>query len=289
MGLTVTKVAVDADTKAAAVPDASAKKKKKVYSSHDLAFWGNAQAMGQWAKYQCMIYDWVATLTDPWGATSVPEYERRIIKTFGKCFGEDSQWEVDEAVIRLTSSSIRSYRSQIGQRALNRVALYLDDDEKFATKQERADEVKRLLKSRAFIFRDSTSKSGPYRSALVLYVFAFHQRIANNLPVTHGTPSGALAFCATAVERALTLWKKGTNPAKSKPNFVRAPWIQPFNKHFEVIDTSSARHWEEIRAITQTFINNGDAEASSSNESDNDGNDGSDGSIQMSDSEAEKE
>jgi hypothetical protein len=85
------------------------------------------------------------------------------------------------------------------------------------------------------------------------------------------------------VERALKLWKKGVNPAKTKPNFIRNPWGSVLEAHLEGVGKLFDRQWDEITALTQALIDKGGADESSSDESDREADADADNTIQVSD------
>jgi hypothetical protein len=101
MGLLVKTTTIDPGVKAAAVPGPN--KKKKTFSLKDLVFFNKPDAMEKWAEYLAMMYDWVGTLDEMFGANAVPQYEARIQKTFKRAFGDQSPYTADEVVVALVS------------------------------------------------------------------------------------------------------------------------------------------------------------------------------------------
>ncbi|KAH6893861.1 hypothetical protein BKA70DRAFT_1440109 [Coprinopsis sp. MPI-PUGE-AT-0042] len=260
MGLTVAEVGVSSTVKAVAVP--SKVKATSGYKIDDLEFTHIIEDRKKWSSSISVLqsilpplYDWLGTQCDLFSVNAHPQFEAVLRDAWDSAFNGD--WEMDKVAVRVAGASTRSYKSGFVKRSFKVVASHFIDQQ-IKTKDSRAKEVKRLLANDTFIYKEvvGEKRSGAYRGPLLMMLYARHQRTIDGIKdYTYGDPAGALAWCATALERALSLWKKGDDPEKG--NFVRNPWDKQLGHHFKTTSKLKEMHWDTIKSLSREIYQSG--------------------------------
>ncbi|KAH6884300.1 hypothetical protein BKA70DRAFT_1339582 [Coprinopsis sp. MPI-PUGE-AT-0042] len=264
MGLAVTEVGVPSTVKAIAIPN----KVKASYKIEDLEFGHILEERKKWSSIILpSLYDWLGTQRDIFSIYAHPQFEAVLRDAWDSTFNGD--WDMDKVAVRLAGSSTRSYKSGFVKRSFKVVASHFVNQQ-ITTKDGRIKEVKRLLADDTFIYKDvvGDKKSGAYRGPLLMELYARHQRTVDSVKdYTYGNPAGALAWCATALERALSLWKKGDDP-QEKGNFVRNPWDKQLEHHFKTTPKLGEKHWDTIKTLSREIYQSGAEVVDSEGEND---------------------
>ncbi|KAF8805296.1 hypothetical protein BYT27DRAFT_7243389 [Phlegmacium glaucopus] len=210
----------------------------------DLATWRNAVLPA--------IIDWARTLKEPFAVNFHPNLQDIVEDSWNEEFPEIP---ADDAVQAVASSAIRNWRSAIGKHALLRLTKIFAAEPFKNSKNQCKEYVENELKGLSYIYRDPVTKSGAYRSAALMEVYAVHQQVIMKTDDFYGYGVGALSLCAAAHERALKLWQTGNVPTKDiKKSFVRKPWAVQTAAHYKVVSTLSKRVWGEIHEASLSVI-----------------------------------
>ncbi|KAF8799286.1 hypothetical protein BYT27DRAFT_7343021 [Phlegmacium glaucopus] len=199
------------------------------------------------------IIDWAGTLEKPFTVNSHPNLQDIVEDNWKEEFPEIP---ADDAVQAVASSAIRNWRSAIGKHALLRLMKIFATEPFKNSKNQHKEYVEKELKGLSYIYRDPVTKSGAYRSATLMEVYAAHQQVIMKTDNFYGYGAGALSLCAAAHERALKLWQTGNAPTKDiKKSFVCKPWAIWTAAHYKVVSTLSKRVWGEIHEASLSVIN----------------------------------
>ncbi|TFK58881.1 hypothetical protein BDN72DRAFT_865599 [Pluteus cervinus] len=222
--------------------------KRPRYTNKDLPLPHYARDLAIWQdKIKPAIIAWAASLEDPFGANSHPEFNTTIETHWNDEFGHV---EITPAVFAVASNAITDWRSAIGKAALKQVDARLRRDHKNSS--ERKIYVGNMKDNNGYVYQDPVNKSGSYRGELLLTLFATHKAIDDKTNIDHGRPIGALALCCVALERAFKYWKTGTL-SNDKENFVAKKWKPRLVKHVGHIKALSSRKWDEIMTKTSEY------------------------------------
>ncbi|KAF7782942.1 hypothetical protein Agabi119p4_2318 [Agaricus bisporus var. burnettii] len=187
-------------------------KTARMYTKHDLPFPRHlaAKLVNKWSKtYMACLYDWVATLENPWQANSHPEFTTKVKETWLFIFPELSDDVGNPAIEFLASGGIRSWRSKIGSNTLSVIDHLFKDK----AGDDIREEMRNYLPAPRFLWRNPDATDGQkegWLSDIFLRAFVYHVQYmlkASGEPT--GYPVGAVALTAAAVERGLNLWKQG--------------------------------------------------------------------------------
>ncbi|RXW16570.1 hypothetical protein EST38_g9285 [Candolleomyces aberdarensis] len=282
MGITLKKVAISDTVKASAVPQ------KKHYSSKDLPLADIESGTKRWQdEVMLIVLSWASTLHDPFGINGDPALEQVVQGAWEEVFEDEESGPFTNVVVHVAGASIRTWRSQIGRKALKVLQQHFKMPE-FRKKNSRASFVENQLRQCRYIYEDPEHMTGAYRAPLLLKVYAHHQsQVQGATDIKYGRPIGALAFAATALERALKLWKGGIEVEKNeRPNFVRRPWAKRVEWHVDQLKDIGDRRWAKIEDGAAKFLTEDKGGLTDGGDSDDDGI-GSDVEVVFSDSEAE--
>ncbi|EAU93524.1 hypothetical protein CC1G_02754 [Coprinopsis cinerea okayama7 len=237
------------------------KKAKKGYSSEDLPFEGEDQLGGLklWTdKVVPSVLSWGGSEEDIFGVASLPGFQEVVQEAWDEQFPKSS---TNKAVFSVATTAVRTWRSTFGRRALTKLGDYLREEPTLQTKEARVKWIRDQLTNNVYVFKDPDAQSGSYRSPLLLQIYAYHEHILDKTDDFYGHPVGAMAFAATALERALTLWKDGVPPAKSDVrNFVRGLWGPRVEHHVKSTKQLTKKKWGKIRNETLKYITGADSD-----------------------------
>ncbi|RXW12547.1 hypothetical protein EST38_g13306 [Candolleomyces aberdarensis] len=264
MGITLKKVEISDAVKASAVPQ------KKHYSSKDLPLTDIEDGMKRWQdEVMPIVLSWASTLHDPFGINGDPALEQVVQGAWEEVF-EDEDAPFTSIFVHVAGASIQTWRSQIGSKALKLLRQHFNGPE-FHKKSSRAGFIENQLKQCRYIYEDPEQMTGAYQSPLLLKVYAHHQsQVQGTTDTKYGRPVGALAFAATALERALKLWKGGVEVEQNeRPNFVRRPWAKRVEWHVNHLKDIGDRRWVKIENSAAKYLTEdkgGSEQADSDNE-----------------------
>ncbi|GBE89319.1 hypothetical protein SCP_1503270 [Sparassis crispa] len=200
-------------------------------------------------KFIPTLITWAATLPDPFGSNSHSDFKSTVRLIWTKIFIDLPELDVDgklrsehPAIHAVAQAALRTYRSDIGKTALRIIDTIWESVDmvgNYTTVERRKAWIEARLNNKNFLYLDpeSTAHPGTFRGPLITETFAYHLQLTIKSEVDYGEPTGALALCTAAVQRALTVWKDGMNSLKepdgsarhggarnSKESFKDEPW-----------------------------------------------------------------
>ncbi|KAF6750927.1 hypothetical protein DFP72DRAFT_1138359 [Ephemerocybe angulata] len=247
MGVTLNRVTIPDQVKASAIP--AAVPKKANYSTKDLPLSGSELRVWK-AKVLPEIYSWAGTLPDAFSINSDEDFDGVIHQALERALPDI---EFSKLFSQVTAAAIRTWRSEIGKEALEVVNAHFNSESGFARQDARAKFVTEQLSEIRYVYEDPVTKKGAYRAPLLLRIHAYHQSSIAGCELFFNHPVGALAFAATALERALSFWKGGMELG-TKSKLEVKPWGARVNFHASQIARLGDQHWQKIEVATKAYI-----------------------------------
>ncbi|GBE86813.1 hypothetical protein SCP_1000550 [Sparassis crispa] len=142
------------------------------------------------------------------------------------------------AIHTVAQAALRTYRSDIGKTALRIIDTIWESADmvgNYTTVERRKAWIKAHLNNKNFLYLDpeSTVHLGTFRGPLITETFAYHLQLIIKSEVDYGEPTGALALCTAAVQRALTVWKEGMNSLKEPDGSACRGGARNFKESFK--------------------------------------------------------
>ncbi|KAF7971167.1 hypothetical protein HWV62_21908 [Athelia sp. TMB] len=240
--------------------------KKLTFTNADLPFPASIAATCQrrWRKM------YKPSTLDPFGTNSDLGLELACI----------DNWKKDEkqkaVIIGVTQTVFTQWRSAISKHATSITVLKKSFDNDLNMKHDkecRAAFVKWALDDVNFIYRypDDEDK-GPFQSDVVLETFAYHLKQTraygawDKVDENYGRPTGGLALCCAAMERALTAYKTGdyldhdiTPDGKHISNrFDNARWGGPTRTWRAQLVTMPDELWQSVIGDASPLLSSDD-------------------------------
>lgn len=247
MGVTLNRVTIPDQVKASAIP--AAVPKKANYSTKDLPFSGSELRVWK-AKVLPEIYSWAGTLPDAFSINSDEDFDGVIHQALERALPDVA---FSKLFSQVTAAAIRTWRSEIGKEALEVVSAHFSSEPGFERQEARAKFVTEQLSEIRYVYEDPVAKKGGYRAPLLLRIHAYHQSSIAGCELFFNHPVGALAFAATALERALSFWKGGMELG-TKSKLEAKPWGARVNFHASQITKLKDQHWQKIEVATKAYI-----------------------------------
>ncbi|KAJ7769439.1 hypothetical protein B0H16DRAFT_1881962 [Mycena metata] len=178
-------------------------------------------------------------------AESQPDFLTTVDAIWAECFPDISVTDAVHGV----AATIRTWRSEIGKRALQFLDIFLEKrEEEF--KEGPAEPPK-------FVARELNGMSfrGACRFQPVVWTYAYHVRITEVVPEKdRRRQKCALPLTLVSVERAYGMWKPGNKikerverrGRKTAHSFVAAPWGVPTRQYLPLINKLSHAKWAAI-------------------------------------------
>ncbi|KAF6752470.1 hypothetical protein DFP72DRAFT_454016 [Ephemerocybe angulata] len=247
MGVTLNRVTIPDQVKASAIP--AAVPKKANYSTKDLPFSGSELRVWK-AEVLPEIYSWAGTLPDAFSINSDEDFDGVIHQALERALPDVA---FSKLFSQVTAAAIRTWRSEIGKEALDVVSAHFSSEPGFERQEARAKFVTEQLSEIRYVYEDPVAKKGGYRAPLLLRIHAYHQSSIAGCKLFFNHPVGALAFAATALERALSFWKGGMELG-TKSKLEVKPWGARVNFHASQITKLKDQHWQKIEVATKAYI-----------------------------------
>ncbi|KAF8806780.1 hypothetical protein BYT27DRAFT_7338795 [Phlegmacium glaucopus] len=186
--------------------------------TRDLATWRDAVLPA--------IIDWAGMLEEPFTVNSHPDLQDIVEDNWKEEFPEIP---ADDAIQAVASSAIWNWRSAIGKHALLHLMKFFAAEPFKNSKNQCKEYVENELKGLSYIYHDPVTKSGAYRSAALMGVYAVHQQVIMKTDDFYGYGAGTLSLCAAAVHHQTAA-------------------------HYKVVSTLSKRVWGEIHEASLSVI-----------------------------------
>ncbi|KAF9062542.1 hypothetical protein BDP27DRAFT_1336498 [Rhodocollybia butyracea] len=224
------------------------------------------------------IYDFAGTIELQFGVNNNAELKRIVQETWTRVFPAQKR-DVDNPVIfGHVQSLLRTYRSEIGKKAIEIVAQIINEIE---DDEERQSYIEQELTNDAWAYAEPGStraeSKGGMRGPGLLATFAHHQKLTQNIKSSdsRGFPAGAFALCCAAYVRALEAFKPGYNSIvkareveneerardgrrraskNTKASFGEDPWAEVVAKHYKTTKNIKSLKWEGIFNETARYV-----------------------------------
>ncbi|KAE9393914.1 hypothetical protein BT96DRAFT_999005 [Gymnopus androsaceus JB14] len=185
----------------------------------------------------------------------------------------------DPAIAGFCHTQIRTYRSELGKKALKIIGRKIDELEDDL--EERAAYIAAQLEEDYWAYSNpgfSVHSTGTLRGPGILETFAQHCELARSFKVKspYGFPAGALALSAAAYLRALRAFEPGYNSIdearktqqaerkkegkgrvsnNNKDGFREDPWAEHVGSYYNLVKSVNDSKWMTIFEATEQFIN----------------------------------
>ncbi|KAE9393761.1 hypothetical protein BT96DRAFT_999121 [Gymnopus androsaceus JB14] len=231
-------------------------------------------------EFMPTILDFVGAQELQFGMSNNLELKALIRTTWTDVFPLRSDCKDDPAIAGFCHTQIRTYRSELGKKALKIVGRKIDEleddlEERAAYIAAQLEEDYWAYSNPGFSRADST---GTLRGPGILETFSQHCELAKSFKVKspHGFPAGALALSAAAYLRALRAFEPGYNSIdearktqqaerkkegkgrvsnNNKDGFGEDPWAEHVGSYYNLIKSVSDSKWMTIFEATEQFIN----------------------------------
>ncbi|KAJ3782942.1 hypothetical protein GGU10DRAFT_406573 [Lentinula aff. detonsa] len=240
-----------------------------------------AAALRKWdTEFMPTIVDFVGAQEFQFGMSNNVEFKFFIKSTWVMVYPLAKEQKDDPAIATLVHNQIRTYRSEIGKKAMSVVAQRLNAIKNNV--EERVAWVEAQLSNDCWAYSSPghtrATSAGAMRGPMILETFASHCELARTFKAksTSGFPAGALALSAAAVLRALRAHTPGYDSIKharqledierkkegksrvsrnTKDSFGDEPWSEFVSFYFRLIFKANEAKWMSIFDETEPFIN----------------------------------
>ncbi|KAF8239473.1 hypothetical protein L208DRAFT_1374635 [Tricholoma matsutake] len=157
--------------------------------SHDLKIWRT--------KVIPAIIDWGGSRADPFAVVAHPKFRAVVEHFWDQSF---STVEAMDAVHAVASSAVMNWQSDIDKCALSNLGSMFKEEPFKSNPDIIQAYVEKSLKDMNFVYRDMETKTGSFRSDMMMSLFTGHLKTILKWGGNgHGMPIGALVLCAAAV------------------------------------------------------------------------------------------
>ncbi|KAF8952644.1 hypothetical protein BDZ97DRAFT_1681027, partial [Flammula alnicola] len=245
--------------------------KSEKYSVNHLPFpRGHPTYLRDWRKsFRPTIISWASTFLDAYGPsafmTDVVVFDIWDTIYTDLVLLEKERKETLYLIISLSTDILQDWRTSIGSTALTILGTYFTEN--FDTQEEIVEFVEWATdfnKVFNFIYASPDAPAGErqgFQSDLILDIYAVHIKKTAASVKSYGAQVGAMGLCTAAMERALSLWASGVNPAETLPEGKKLPafgdneWGPRARSWAQAATRLSAEDWEVINEEAFTRSN----------------------------------
>ncbi|KAF5338575.1 hypothetical protein D9758_016976 [Tetrapyrgos nigripes] len=233
------------------------KPRRRQTTQSDLPFATTAER-DRWTKIVWPgILKWVGTVSNQFGVNGEIDLKTIISQLWAKHYPEPTTYDDPKsgkkrpllehpAIFGFVQSALRTFRSEIGKRALSIIRLKAKE---CASVEAVSDWVKEQLENDRWIYADAgptrEESTGAFRGPLLLETFAYFLAKIGTSDEEYDFPAGALALSAAAVLRALKSFETGVDTIQEAIDVGKEEAKKSGKRAKRVTMTSFGDNWQK--------------------------------------------